>query len=54
MAGALLHVLERRFGRVPAKYRQAIEKGQLDQLQAGLDRAIDAPTLKAVFAVRVH
>lgn len=53
-AGALLHVLERRFGRVPAKYRQAIEKGQLDQLQAWLDRAIDAPTLKAVFAVRVH
>lgn len=54
VAGSLLRVLERRFGRVPAKYRLAIQNGQIDQLQAWLDRAIDAPSLKAVFALRVH
>ena len=53
-AKALVRVLERRFGRVPARYLQAIAAAQNGQLDAWLDRAVDAPTLKAVFGQTAH
>jgi len=53
-AKALVRVLERRFGRVPAKYLRAIAAAQNGQLDSWLDRAVDAPTLKAVFGQTAH
>ena len=47
-------MLEQRFGRVPAKYRKAISAAETGKLEAWLDRATDAPTIAAAFAVTAH
>ena len=45
----LMRVLERRFGALPALARERISDAQIPDLYVWLDRAIDAPTLDAVF-----
>ena len=48
-ADTLRTFLIRRFGPLPADVRARIDAADLDQLDAWLDRLLDAPTLEAVF-----
>ncbi|MGC4118293.1 MAG: Rpn family recombination-promoting nuclease/putative transposase [Myxococcales bacterium] len=50
MAGALVRILEARFGRVPERHQKAIASGALEDLQVWLDRAATAQALEDVFA----
>jgi hypothetical protein len=43
-------VIERRFGGLSAPARKRIASASSEELKAWLDRAVDAPTLGAVFA----
>ncbi|HEY3445884.1 MAG TPA: Rpn family recombination-promoting nuclease/putative transposase [Myxococcales bacterium] len=53
-AEALLRMLAKRFGEVPARYNQLITAAVIEDLDTWLDRAIDAPSLDAVFAPTAH
>ena len=53
-AEALVRVLSRRFGIVLAELRERISQTKVAQLDEWLDRAIDAPSLEAVFAPQAH
>jgi flagellar biosynthesis/type III secretory pathway protein FliH len=53
-AKALLRVLERRFGEVAAEVREVISRAASDELEAWLDKAIDAPSIEAVFGPSAH
>ncbi|WP_419737888.1 Rpn family recombination-promoting nuclease/putative transposase [Ruegeria sp.] len=45
----LIRLLERRFGSLPAADRARIEGADMDQLDAWIDRVLDAPGLAALF-----
>ena len=47
--GALLQILERRFGPLSEETRLRISAATVSQIDAWFDRAIDAPALGAVF-----
>jgi predicted transposase/invertase (TIGR01784 family) len=53
-AKALVRMLQKRFGRIPARYLQVIASATTDELESWIDRALDAPTIKAVFAQTAH
>jgi len=53
-AKALLRVLERRFGAVPARVREVVSTAGTDELEGWLDKAIDAPSIEAVFGPSAH
>jgi predicted transposase/invertase (TIGR01784 family) len=54
VATALLRVLARRFGDVPAEVRDRVSNAAIGELEAWLDRAVDAPTVQAVFGPSAH
>jgi len=54
MAQALARVLVRRFGDLPERYQKLIDEAELPTLDAWLDRAIDAPSIEAVFSAPTH
>ena len=45
----LRRLLRRRFGEIPVGVEQTIAQASLEQIDRWVDRAIDAPTLNAVF-----
>ena len=45
----LNRLLERRFGRVPAAFRERVQSASEHEFDAWLDALLDAPTLEAVF-----
>jgi hypothetical protein len=47
---ALLRLLEKRFGEVPARLRERVEGADVDSLQHWLDRTLTAATLEQVFS----
>lgn len=47
---ALLRVLDHRFRRLPKKLRERVRAASASELDTWLDRAVDAPTLEAVFS----
>ena len=50
-AKSLTRLLERRFGSLPAAVKARIDGADLDQLDAWIDRVLDATSLEAVFGV---
>ena len=48
-ASNLRRLLAKRFGPIPAEVELRISAASLEELEAWFDRAIDAPTLEAVF-----
>lgn len=48
-AKALIRLAEKRFGPLPPALREQILAADADQVEAWFDRAIDAPSLNAVF-----
>lgn len=49
LAASLLHLLRRRFGAVPAAVQERIGQADPASVEAWFDRAVDAPSLGAVF-----
>ena len=49
-AKSLIRLLERRFGPLPAAVRSRIDGADLNQLDAWIDRVLDAKSLDAMFA----
>lgn len=49
LAASLLHLLRRRFGAVPAAVQDRITQADPAAVEAWFDRAVDAPSLEAVF-----
>ncbi|NLY27686.1 MAG: hypothetical protein GX049_09080 [Alcaligenaceae bacterium] len=50
----LQHLLQKRFGQVPADLQEKILTAPIDQLSLWFDRAIDVPSLAAVFQPTQH
>ena len=50
-AKSLARLLECRFGPLPAAIRSQIDRADLDQLDARIDRMLDVKSLEAMFAV---
>ena len=50
-AKSLSHLLERRFGPLPAALKVRIGRAKLAQLDAWIDRVLDAKSMDAVFRV---
>ena len=53
-AKALERVLLKRFGKIPSVFREAMASADIAQLDAWIERAIDADSIEAVFAVEAH
>jgi len=49
LALALMRLLERRFGSVPAPIGERVFAADVAALQSWFDQAIDAPSLEAIF-----
>ena len=53
-AETLERVLVKRFGKIPSSYRAAMASADVAQLDAWIERAIDAGSIEAVFAADAH
>jgi len=53
-AKTLERVLMKRFGKIPSSYRAAMTFADVAQLDAWIERAIDAGSIEGVFAVDAH
>ncbi len=53
-ADALLRLLERRFGAIPAEIETSVRAATTPHLDAWLDSVLDAPSLEKVFEVQLH
>ena len=49
-AKSLIRLLERRFGPLPAAVKSRIDGADLNQLDAWIDRVLDAKSLEVMFA----
>lgn len=49
IAETLLHLLQRKFGQVPAEAQARVAQASTAELDAWVDKVIDAPTLRDVF-----